>query len=67
VTDGIGTVLKDAMLEVRQASAEGRYAHSGDRQPGKAVDTSIGTSNALNSKGKAQDGPGERPAAPAAA
>jgi protocatechuate 3,4-dioxygenase beta subunit len=67
VTDGIGTVLKDAMLEVWQANAEGKYAHPSDRQPGKAVNPSIGTSNALSSIGKAEDGPGERPAAPAAA
>ena len=38
VTDGIGTVLKDALLEIWQANAEGKYAHPGDRQPGKAVD-----------------------------
>lgn len=38
VTDGIGTVLKDALLEIWQANAEGKYAHAGDRQPGKAID-----------------------------
>lgn len=38
VTDGIGTVLKDALLEIWQANAEGKYAHPGDRQPGKSVD-----------------------------
>ena len=38
VTDGIGTVLKDALLEIWQANAEGKYAHPGDRQPDKAVD-----------------------------
>lgn len=38
VTDGIGTVLKDALLEIWQANAEGKYAHPGDRQPGKAID-----------------------------
>jgi protocatechuate 3,4-dioxygenase, alpha subunit len=38
VTDGIGTVLKDALIEIWQANAEGKYAHPGDRQPGKAVD-----------------------------
>ena len=38
VTDGIGTVLKDALIEIWQANAEGKYAHPGDRQPGKAID-----------------------------
>ena len=38
VTDGIGTVVKDALIEIWQANAEGKYAHPGDRQPGKALD-----------------------------
>ena len=38
VFDGIGTVLKDVLIEVWQANAEGRYAHPADRQPGKALD-----------------------------
>jgi protocatechuate 3,4-dioxygenase alpha subunit len=38
VFDGIGTVLKDALIEIWQANAEGKYAHPGDRQPGKSVD-----------------------------
>jgi protocatechuate 3,4-dioxygenase alpha subunit len=38
VFDGIGTVVKDALIEIWQANAEGRYAHPGDRQPGKALD-----------------------------
>jgi protocatechuate 3,4-dioxygenase alpha subunit len=38
VFDGIGTVLKDALIEIWQANAEGKYAHPGDRQPGKKVD-----------------------------
>ena len=38
VTDGIGTVIKDALIEIWQANAEGKYAHPGDRQPGKALD-----------------------------
>jgi protocatechuate 3,4-dioxygenase alpha subunit len=38
VFDGIGTVLKDVLIEIWQANAAGRYAHSGDRQPGKAID-----------------------------
>jgi protocatechuate 3,4-dioxygenase, alpha subunit len=38
VFDGIGTVVKDALIEIWQANAEGRYAHPGDRQPGKSLD-----------------------------
>ena len=38
VFDGIGTVLKDVLIESWQANAEGRYAHPADRQPGKALD-----------------------------
>lgn len=38
VFDGIGTVLKDVLVEIWQANAEGRYAHPADRQPGKALD-----------------------------
>jgi protocatechuate 3,4-dioxygenase alpha subunit len=38
VFDGIGTVLKDVLIEIWQANAEGKYAHPADRQPGKAVD-----------------------------
>jgi len=38
VFDGIGTVLKDVLIEIWQANAAGRYAHTADRQPGKAVD-----------------------------
>ena len=38
VFDGIGTVLKDVLIEIWQANAEGRYAHPADRQAGKAID-----------------------------
>ena len=38
VIDGIGTVLKDALIEIWQANAEGKYAHPADRQPGKSID-----------------------------
>jgi protocatechuate 3,4-dioxygenase alpha subunit len=38
VFDGIGTVLKDVLIEIWQANADGRYAHPGDRQPGKSLD-----------------------------
>lgn len=38
VFDGIGTVLKDVLIEIWQANAEGRYDHPADQQPGKAID-----------------------------
>ena len=38
VFDGIGTVLKDVLIEIWQANAEGKYAHPADRQAGKAAD-----------------------------
>ena len=38
VFDGIGTVLKDVLIELWQANAEGKYAHPADRQEGKSVD-----------------------------
>lgn len=38
VFDGIRTVLKDVLIEIWQANAEGKYAHPGDRQPGKSLD-----------------------------
>ena len=41
VFDGIGTVLKDALIEIWQANAAGKYAHPADRQPGKSLDESF--------------------------
>ena len=38
VFDGIGTVLKDALIEIWQANAQGKYAHPADQQPGKEID-----------------------------
>jgi len=38
VFDGIGTVLKDVMIEIWQANADGKYAHPADCQPGKSLD-----------------------------
>ncbi len=38
VYDGIGTVLKDVLIESWQANAAGRYAHPADQQEGKALD-----------------------------
>lgn len=37
VLDGSGTPVRDALLEIWQANAAGRYAHAGDLQ-GKALD-----------------------------
>jgi protocatechuate 3,4-dioxygenase, alpha subunit len=41
VIDGTGTPVRDALIEIWQANAEGRYNHPGDRQPGKALDPSF--------------------------
>jgi protocatechuate 3,4-dioxygenase alpha subunit len=41
VTDGSGTPVRDVLIEIWQANAEGRYNHPGDRQPGKAIDPSF--------------------------
>ena len=38
VFDGIGTVLKDVLIEIWQANAAGKYAHPADRQPNKKLD-----------------------------
>lgn len=38
VFDGIGTPVRDVLLEIWQANAEGKYAHPADRQEGKALD-----------------------------
>jgi protocatechuate 3,4-dioxygenase alpha subunit len=38
VFDGIGTIVKDALIEIWQANAQGKYAHPADLQPGKALD-----------------------------
>ena len=39
VFDGIGTVLKDVLIEIWQANAAGKYAHPADRQPDKEIDS----------------------------
>lgn len=41
VFDGIGTVLKDVLIESWQANAAGRYAHPADHQAGKSLDPSF--------------------------
>jgi protocatechuate 3,4-dioxygenase, alpha subunit len=41
VTDGSGTPVRDVLLEIWQANAEGKYNHPGDRQAGKSVDPSF--------------------------
>src|SRR6476661_2515528 len=38
VTDGSGTLVRDVLLEIWQANAEGKYNHPGDRQAGKSID-----------------------------
>ena len=38
VFDGIGTVMKDVVIESWQANAEGKYAHPADQQADKNVD-----------------------------
>jgi len=38
VHDGSGTPLRDVLVELWQANAQGRYAHPADRQAGKAHD-----------------------------
>jgi protocatechuate 3,4-dioxygenase alpha subunit len=38
VFDGTGTPLRDVLLELWQANDQGRYAHPGDTQAGKAED-----------------------------
>jgi protocatechuate 3,4-dioxygenase alpha subunit len=41
VTDGSGTPVRDVLIEIWQANAQGKYNHPGDRQPGKSVDPSF--------------------------
>jgi len=41
VFDGSGTPLRDVLLELWQANAQGRYAHAADQQPGKALDAAF--------------------------
>jgi protocatechuate 3,4-dioxygenase alpha subunit len=41
VLDGIGTPVRDVLIEIWQANAAGRYNHPADRQPGKAIDASF--------------------------
>src|SRR5262249_55110352 len=38
VVDGDGTPVPDALIEIWQANAAGRYAHPGDGQSDKALD-----------------------------
>jgi protocatechuate 3,4-dioxygenase alpha subunit len=38
VFDGSGTPVRDVMLEIWQANAQGRYAHPADRQADKTLD-----------------------------
>jgi len=38
VTDGSGTLVRDVLIEIWQANAQGKYNHPADRQPGKSAD-----------------------------
>lgn len=38
ILDGTGALVRDALVELWQANAAGRYAHPADRQAGKAED-----------------------------
>jgi len=38
VRDGSGTLVRDVLIEIWQANAQGKYAHPGDRQEGKSID-----------------------------
>jgi len=38
VTDGSGTLVRDVLIEIWQANAQGKYKHPADRQPGKSAD-----------------------------
>jgi protocatechuate 3,4-dioxygenase alpha subunit len=41
ILDGTGALVRDALVEVWQANAAGRYAHPADRQDGKDADPSF--------------------------
>jgi protocatechuate 3,4-dioxygenase alpha subunit len=41
IFDGSGTPVRDALIEIWQANAAGRYNHPGDRQPDKEIDRSF--------------------------
>jgi len=41
VIDGSGTLVRDVLVEIWQANAQGKYNHPGDRQAGKTVDPSF--------------------------
>jgi protocatechuate 3,4-dioxygenase alpha subunit len=41
VFDGSGTPLRDVLLEIWQANAQGRYAHPADKQQAKALDAAF--------------------------
>lgn len=41
VTDGSGTLVRDVLLEIWQANAQGRYNHPADQQAGKSIDPSF--------------------------
>jgi protocatechuate 3,4-dioxygenase alpha subunit len=41
VTDGSGTPVRDVLIEIWQANAQGKYNHPGDGQAGKRIDPSF--------------------------
>ena len=41
VFDGTDTLVRDVLLEIWQANAQGRYAHPADHQAGKALDAAF--------------------------
>lgn len=41
VIDGSGTPVRDVLLEIWQANAEGKYNHPADKQEGKKIDDSF--------------------------
>src|SRR5690349_5762153 len=47
VIDGSGALVKDALIEIWQANAAGRYNHAADRQPNVARGINIGLSTRM--------------------
>ena len=41
VFDGSGTPVRDVLIEIWQANADGRYNHVADRQEGKSLDAVV--------------------------
>ena len=56
VFDGSNTPVRDVLIEIWQANAQGRYAHPADAQAGKLADP------AFRGWGRARSGPARWPA-----